>query len=153
MFHWKRFNTYLLLALAITLACGCQSTETKKKKQLATLRLYVETNIDNRDHSQVVSIIRENPFDIRVEKTPFITEGNVTEAKVINAVGGFAISLQFDTQGKWLLEQYTAANPGRKIAIFSQFGKDLGKNRWLAAPVIPKRISNGLLIFTPDASR
>jgi hypothetical protein len=27
------------------------------------------------------------------------------------------------------------------------------ESRWLAAPVIPRRISNGVLTFTPDASR
>ena len=30
---------------------------------------------------------------------------------------------------------------------------DLAENRWLAAPVIPSRIGNGVLTFTPDASR
>jgi hypothetical protein len=49
-----------------------------------------------------------------------------------------------------LLEQYTASNPGKRVAIFSQFGKKLDQARWLAAPVIYRRISDGVLTFTPD---
>ena len=39
------------------------------------------------------------------------------------------------------------------MPIFCQFGEKLGKARWLAAPVISRRNSNGLLVFTPDADR
>jgi preprotein translocase subunit SecD len=153
MVQLKRFNIYLLVALAAVLAGGCQSAEKKKKQELATLHLHIETNPHGSEHTQVASIMRESPFDVTVEKTPFIIEGSVAEAKVINAMGGFAISIQFNREGTWLLEQYTSGNNGRKIAVLSQFGKDLAQHRWLAAPVITKRISNGLFVFTPDASR
>ena len=49
-----------------------------------------------------------------------------------------------------MLEQYTAANPGRHLVIFGQWGDKLADGRWLAAPLITHRISNGLLAFTPD---
>jgi preprotein translocase subunit SecD len=68
-------------------------------------------------------------------------------------MGGFEISLQFNREGTWLLEQYSSANRGRKIAVFCEFGVELKEHRWLAAPVVSKRISDGLLVFTPDASR
>jgi len=153
MVHLKRFNIYLIAVLLLGLACGCQSAEKKKKKEMATLRLYIETSSHGLQHTQVASIFRDSPFDVTVEQTPFLTEGNIADAKVINAMGGFAISIQFNNEGKLLLEQYTAANNGRKIAIFCQFGKDLVHHRWLAAPVISRRVSNGLFVFTPDASR
>lgn len=156
MVHRERFNIYLMASLAavcVGLASGCQSPETKKKKELATLHLYVETNPRGIEQTQVASILREAPFDVTVRKTPFLTEANVAEAKVVEAMGGYAISLQFNREGSWLLEQYTAANPTKKIAVFCQFGKDLAQHRWLAAPVITRRINNGLFIFTPDASR
>jgi len=153
MVHRNRFNIYLVLGLCVGLAWGCQSPETKKKKELAALRLHIETNPHGMQQTEVASILRENPFEVTVEKTPFLTDGSVAEAKIVNAVGGFAISIQFNREGKWLLEQYTAANHGRKIAVYCQFGKDLAQHRWLAAPVISKRISDGLLVFTPDASR
>jgi hypothetical protein len=68
---------------------------------------------------------------------------------VIEALGSFQIMVQFDRRGTWLLEQYTTAHRGRRIGIFSQFGDA----RWLAAPMMNKRISDGVLVFTPDASR
>ena len=58
-----------------------------------------------------------------------------------------------ERRGKWLLEQKTTTNPGKHIAIFAEWGKKLKESRWLAAPVIPRRISNGVLTFTPDATR
>ena len=153
MVHRNRFNIYLMAALATLMACGCQSPEKKKKKELATLHLYIETNPRGLEQTQVASILRESPFDVTVKKTPFLTEANVAQAEVVNTVGGFAISVQFNNEGKMLLEQYTAANLGRKIAVFCQFGKDLAHHRWLAAPAISRRNSNGLFVFTPDASR
>ncbi len=154
MFNVKWFNIYLILALATVFASGCQSSpEKKKKKELAALHLHMESNPDPLHHTEVASIIRENPFEVTVERTPFLTDANIAEAKVINAMGGFAISIQFNREGQWLLEQYTTANRGRKIAVFCQWGTDLKEHRWLAAPAVSKRISDGLFIFTPDASR
>jgi len=153
MFHLKRFNIYLFVALAAALACGCQSAEKKKKKELARIELHIEATPSGTGRTEVASILRDSPFDVTVEKTAFLTDANVAEAKVINAMGGFAISIQLNREGTWLLEQYTAANIGRKIGVFAQFGKDLAQHRWLAAPVISKRIGNGLFVFTPDTSR
>jgi hypothetical protein len=52
-----------------------------------------------------------------------------------------------------MLEQYSAANPGRHFVIFGQWGDKLVNGRWLAAPLITHRISNGVLAFTPDITR
>ena len=153
MVHRKRFNIYLLAGMAAALAFGCQSPETKKKKELASLQLHVETNPGGINHTEVAQIFRQSPIDVPVEKTPFLTDANVAEAKIINAMGGFEISVQFDREGTWLLEQYTTANRGRKIAVLCQFGPELKERRWLAAPAISKRISDGLFVFTPDATR
>jgi preprotein translocase subunit SecD len=153
IFHGKRFNIYLFVALALTLTWGCQSPETKKKRELATLRLHIETNPHAMGHTEVASILREAPFDITVEKSAFLGEGNVAEAKVINTMGGYSISVQFNTEGRMLLEQYTSANQGRKIAVFAQWGTNMSQHRWLAAPAIYKRNASGLFVFTPDASR
>jgi hypothetical protein len=84
-----------------------------------------------------------------------LTEARVTEARVVDGVGGFAIRLQFDRQGTWLLESNSTANRGRRFAIFCVFN-DLQNpkvvvGRWLAAPMIT-RITNGVLQFTPDAT-
>jgi preprotein translocase subunit SecD len=90
---------------------------------------------------------------VNVDKTPFLNESNVSGAKVVDVVGGFALRIQFDHAGTAMLEQYTVANRGRKIAVLSQFGEELKNLRWLAAPFISRRITDGVLLFTPDATR
>jgi preprotein translocase subunit SecD len=156
MIRLLRFNTYLLVtvAAAAVAVCGCQSiSEKKPRKLLSTLRLHVEASLDGTKANESVPVYREKPVWVNVEKMPFLTEANVSAASVIDGVGGFALSVQFDHGGTVLLEACTAANRGRKMAIFSQFGKEIKDYRWLAAPVINHRISNGVLVFTPDATR
>jgi len=87
------------------------------------------------------------------EKKPFLSEEFVASAKVVDEVGGFALRIQFDHQGATMLEQITTENRGRKIAIFSQFAEKLVDYRWLAAPIISHRITDGVLVFTPDTTR
>jgi preprotein translocase subunit SecD len=145
-----RFNTYLLAALAAALAAGCQSNKPAySKKDQASLRLHLEVNPDGSDRNGPVAIGREQPFHLNVETKPFLTEFNIEKAAVIDSLGGFSISVQFDKQGSWLLEQYTASNKGKHMAIAGEFGQ----MRWLAAPVMGKRIADGFLVFTPDANR
>ena len=142
-----RFNSYLFVALLSLCAVGCAAI---KKKEVATLRLHQEVNPDARERSSPVPIYRASPMYVNVEKGPFLIEGHVSKASVIDALGSFQILIQFNRTGTWLLEQYTTAHRGRRIAVFSQFGEEA---RWLAAPVTNKRISDGVLVFTPDASR
>jgi len=107
----------------------------------------------------------------------------VSEAKVVNTLGGFALHIQFNREGMLLLEEFTGANRGKHLAIFSQFAtlsdhdhpasgdahaagvtnasghahagkkEKLNQGRWLGAPRINQHISDGALIFTPDATR
>lgn len=140
------FNTYLLLVLA--LAAGCHTTD-KKKKELSTFRIHIETNPDDTGHVVPVTIGRSQPFLVNIEKAPFITEAHVESASVLDGLGGFQIMVQLNRQGTWLLEQYSLASREKRAAIFSNFGE----TRWLAAPKLTRRISDGVLVFTPDATR
>jgi len=158
MVQAKAFNIYFCLALVICFASGCKTTPEeqakKKDKKLATvLRLHVETRPDNSGHQETISVIRDSPVQISIQKTPFLDESNIAQAQVVDAMGGFSISLKFDRRGRWLLEQYSTANIGKRIAIYVQFGEGLKKSRWLAAPAVRKRIGDGVLTFTPDCSR
>ncbi|MGA2866686.1 MAG: hypothetical protein ABSF95_19600 [Verrucomicrobiota bacterium] len=157
MISWNRFNVYWLLALPLTLICACRSAESKSNKALSTLRLFLEVNPDGTGRNRPVPIYRDKPFMVNVETEPFLTEANVSEARVIEAVGGFAMRIRLDRRGSWLFEQYTVANRGKRYAIFSQFHSPLdpksNQARWLGAPVISARVSDGVLVFTPDASR
>ena len=142
------FNIYLLCILTGLVALtGCKSFG--KKKEASTLRLHLEVGSDGTDRSSLVAINRDQPIYVNIEKEPFLTEHYVKNAAVLEAMGGFSIFVQFDQKGTWLLEQYSTANKGRRVAIGSQFGEV----RWLAAPVFTKRITDGTLVFTPDASR
>lgn len=151
---WARFNIYLALALALTAVCGCKTTEeTDPTKMYSTFRMHLEVSRDGTKANQPVPIHREKPVMVNAELQPFLTEGNVAQAQVIDVVGGFALRIRFDEQGRGLFEQYTTENRGRRMAIFCQFGDKLRDARWLAAPIIVRRISDGILTFTPDASR
>ena len=155
-----RFNLYLILLLAMGLLVGCKSPESKEKskekKLLSTLRLHREMPPDPLGRTEKVEVDRQNPVQFTIDKEPFLTEANVKAAKVIDVEGGFALQIQFDRQGSWLLEQYTA-RPHKHILVFSQFfspGEEkINTGRWLAAPMERTHITDGRFIFTPDATR
>lgn len=153
MIGWSRFNIYLLLlAMAVSL-CGCQSAAKKREKQTSTLRVHLEVNPDASKRSAPVPIYRERPVLINVQSAPFLTESEITRARILDVVGGFVIEVQFNQRGTYLLEQYTASNPGKYLVTFVEFGERLQQSRWLGATVISQRIRNGALAFTPDATR
>jgi preprotein translocase subunit SecD len=163
MVRCKAYNIYLFVALMAATVIGCQTTKSdtgnhppKKqndKKLAAVLRLHLETRADTATHQETVSILRENPVKVTIQKEHFLDEADIAEAKVIDSVGGFSLSIKFDRRGRWLLEQYSSANSGRRFAVFAQFGEGLKEARWIAAPLIQRRIADGTLTFTPDATR
>jgi preprotein translocase subunit SecD len=143
-----RFNIYFLSILML-LCFGCKTSEEKKRnKEATTLRLHIETNQDGSNRNSGISVFRDVPTLVNIELDPFLNEGDVEMAAVVPAMGGYAIRIQFNKRGAWILENTTTSYKGRRIAIFSQFGDA----RWLGAPVISQRITNGTLMFTPDAS-
>lgn len=153
--QWQRFNLYLLAALAAVSVCGCKSLH--HKKQLSVFRMHIEVNADSSNRTEAVPVYRAAPFMVTIDKSAFLDESRIVEAKVIDVVGGFDISIKFDRQGSWLLTSYSTANRGRHFAIFSQWtakaGDKIGPGRWLAAPQITQPMTDGMLIFTPDATR
>ncbi len=155
--QWQRFNIYLFAAVVLALVCGCSSEASKRKKRVSTLRIHAEMNADAAGRTEKVKIYRAQPFWMTIEKQPFLEEKFVKEAKVIDVLGGFSLQVQFDRQGTWLLENYTSALRGKHIGIFSQFcgppDEKLNQGRWVAAPLVQQRITDGLLVFTPDATR
>lgn len=152
--HPPRFNIYLLLIAALWSGTGCQSAKTKEEKQTATLRVHQETNPQPQDRSERILVLRHAPMYIEIERSPFLSEVHVASASVLESQDGFHLMIQFNQQGQWLLEQYSSANTKRRFAIRSQFRVSTNVfDRWLAAPVIGRRITAGVLTFTPDADR
>ncbi len=149
---WTRqFNIYLTSVAALALLCGCQTF--KPKQPVSAVRVHIESSPDSVGMSQTVSVLRADPVVVTIAQQPVLTEANIVAARVIEAPGGFAIEIRFDETGTWIFEQYTAANTGRHLVIFGQWGEKLVDGRWLAAPLISHRIANGVLAFTPDMSR
>jgi hypothetical protein len=150
----RQFNVYFALAAACALLCGCQTD--KNDEKVSVLRVHLEVGAVNAGEmgtAQTVSVLRADPVDVTIARDPILTEANVVAARVINVPGGFAVEIRFDETGTWVLEQNTAGNPGRHLVIFGQWGDQLTDGRWLAAPLITHRIGDGVLAFTPDASR
>jgi preprotein translocase subunit SecD len=147
-----RFNTYLMMGVMLASVCGCKTPD-KKPKEVSALRVHLQASPSEAGETDTVSVLRADPLSVTIEHEPILTEANVVAAKLIDSPGGFAVEVQFDESGTLMLEQYTAANPGRHLVIYGQWGNDLAHGRWLAAPLITQRISNGQLAFTPDITR
>ena len=152
-----RFNINLALVFLVGWVSGCASDKHHDSHVVSTFRLYQEVKSDPLGSTEEASVFREHPIKLTVNKEPFLTEKMVKGAKVVDDLGGFALSIQLDQEGSWLLEQYSAANKGRHLLVFSQFvnpgEKNINAGRWLAAPRIQNHITDGRLTFTPDASR
>jgi|SRR5436190_2297666 len=151
MIRWDGFNIYLLAALAMLMFGGCKSAEERKRdRQITRFELHLEAKPDRSEHNELIHV---HAIPLTVETEPFLNQGNIKAAQVVDTNGGFSLSIQFDRRGASLLEQYSSSNPGKRIAVYTQFGENLKESRWLAAPKTLHRISDGVLLFTPDATR
>lgn len=145
-----RFN--LIMALLLLPLLGCQSTspDGEKAKDASYLRLHLETFPDGTHRTQVVPVYRASPVEICIFTQPFLSEVDIDRAWVVDEPGSFAIRIQFEEKhGARVLDMTTTAYKGQRVAIYADFGQA----RWLAAPVITRRVSDGMLTFTPDATR
>ncbi len=151
-FYGRRFNLYLLLAVTLALVSGC-ATFKKKDPQTAALRIHIESDVAASSTSKAISVLRSEPVVVNIVTEPILTEANVVAARLVTVQGGFSVELKFDETGSWTLEQFSASSPGKHLVIFGQWGDKLANGRWLAAPSINRRMADGLMTFTPDASR
>jgi hypothetical protein len=147
-----RFNIYLVAVLAALAVAGCAGTKHKNKKNdIATLiSLHLEVSSDETQVSAPVPILRAQPEMVNVETEAFLDEGALESARVVDDLGGFHIRLKFNWEGTMVLDGITTDNQSRRIAVLAKWDKD---TRWLAAPVIHRRVSDGTFDFTPDATR
>lgn len=155
---WFNLNLAAWCCLVVVLAfCGCSSSAPSKDKIRATVRVHIEANADRSNRTTEVPIYRASPVLVNVEANPVVSEMMVSEARVVDTVGGFALRIAFNQEGRLLLEQATAENRGRHYAVYCQFPSlqdpTVTQGRWLAAPVITTRVTDGMLMFTPDATR
>jgi len=150
------FNNNLLSGLLVVAALGCTSpgatsdAKAKGSKRDATLlRIFQETGEDGRSGGTPVPVYRASPVPVYIDKAWFLDEGQVEQAAVVNVLDGFAIQIKFNVQGTWALESATTAKKGYRIVIWAQWTEA----RWLAAPLMSQPIKDGVVSFTPDATR
>jgi preprotein translocase subunit SecD len=146
----SRFNIILAMLLLVTV--GCKSSEEKKKaKEASFLRFHVESNVDGTRHNSQVTIYRADPMILGVEINAALDEGFMDKVELVTVddFGNYAIKVTFNEQGAKRLDYVTSSYKGRRLAVQARWTE----TRWLAAPLITKRITNGVFIFTPDASR
>lgn len=154
-----RFNIYFVLAVAAVLAAGCGAIHKHQEKAgkigpVATFRLHLEATPYFPEETEAAQIVRSSPVTLTVQKEPFITEGDLSSATLLNVMGGYDLEVRLREHGTFILEEITTENVGKHIAIFTQFGaKTNSETRWLGAVTISKRNSTGTLTFTPDASK
>jgi hypothetical protein len=149
-FRW--FNIYLL-ATGLAGVSGCKTPEESRHDDMgAVLRLYLEASPDSTDHYQKVEISGVQLF---ATKSHVLDEASVAHAAVVSTRdGGYAFQVDFDDHGKLVLDSVTAEGRGRHLLLYTQFGvKKTLQDRWLAAPLITRRVSTGQLLFTPNATR
>lgn len=147
---WCRFNLYLLLA---ALALGSTACQTGKSKKLETsLRIHTEARAEA-SFTRKIKVFKDESVPMVVNDLPLLTDVDVVDAQVVEALGGFAIQLKFNPTGRWQLDKHTGLNIGRHYAIFVLFGNKPTVSRWIAAPIISHRIANGVILFTPDCTR
>jgi hypothetical protein len=147
--HPLAFN--IILMLATVFLGACKTGKDKEAAEATFLRLHLETNRDGTQHNSSVPVYRAKPMLLNVERNASLDEGFMKKAEVVDVdeFGGFAIRLIFNDTGKQRLDYLTTANKGRRLGIHARWTED----RWLGAPIITRRIDDGIFIFTPDASR
>ncbi len=153
--YWSRFNLFLALAVLLAPLCGCALFGHKDGPQ-AAMRIHIAVapdNVTTMGGAETVKVLRVDPVEVTIDKQPILTEANLVAARLINTPDAPAVEVRFDENGSWILQQYSASNPGGHFVIFGQWGKKLNDGRWIAAPLIAHRIDDGILSFTPDMSR
>src|SRR4051812_36664106 len=124
-FRLARFNIYLLALMVLAWGgTGCHTDSSQKKapkKGFSMLRLHIEVNPDATDKNLVAMVGRQTHFSVNVNKSAFIEVMHLSRASLVDdGLGGFALQIQLGRKGSWLLEQYTVANKGRRIAVFAE---------------------------------
>jgi hypothetical protein len=125
---YRSFNLYFVLCAVAAAAVwtGCTSLNMSEKaaspdNEMATIRFYLEGQKADTFSSASV-LVTSNKFRYTIEKDPFLDEGDLTKASLINGPDGtFSIQLQFNEHGMLLLDMYTAGNKSKHIIVYSQF--------------------------------
>jgi len=145
------FNFYLLAGTLLLLA-GCASTKDPNDKLTTLLRVHLEILPHQVIAKQTIAVPRSNPVKVEIESLYLLTEENVVKARVVKHLDTYSLEIEFDHWAIPLLEHNSSSYQGRRLAIQAQWGPEQEYTRWLGAPRMTKRIADGIVTFTPDAS-
>src|SRR5580698_8509175 len=109
-----RFNLFLLLAALSPLLGGCGSLG-HKDEPTSALAIFVAVAPGRvtgpTGGTETVKVLRADPVQITIDKTPILTEGDVAAAKIIDTPEAPGIEIRFNPMGTVVLEQYSATDP------------------------------------------
>lgn len=145
------FNLYLIAGLAVLLM-GCASTKDPTDKLSTVLRVHLEAQPSQMIPTGTIAVYRTAPQLVKIESLVLLTEEHVVRAQVVDQMGTYALQIQFNEWAIPLLEHNSSSYQGRRLAIQAQWGPKQEFTRWLGAPPMKRRIVNGTLTFTPDAT-
>lgn len=168
MKNWLRSINIYLLAAGVVLGGGCGSNRLSPNKEYATLSIFME----GRQAESLPVHIGRDTAPVYIVPEAVLTEEDLSKAALVDHPDGtYDIQLTFTDHGKLVLDMQTTSNKGKHLVIFAKFppkgwkepkegaaAEKLppGQSRmsaWLAAPLITGNgLSNGSLLFTPDAS-
>ena len=140
------------------LAClyGCSSAGTNKNS--AFVAIFVETKTENPELARQIEWFQSDPRPAWLENNPvFQPLQHMEQAEVITSPHGVhAIQMKFNTRGKRLLEDITAARVGRRFFLMAWYkhkpeDKEI-KPRCIGVKYIEKPNSTGQFVFLPDTS-
>ena len=141
-----------------TLTClyGCSTTNSSKDS--AFVAIFVETKTENPKLARRIEWFQSDPRPAWLEANPvFQPLKHMEQSEVITSPDGMhAIQMKFNTRGKRLLEDITAARVGRRFFLMAWYkhnpeDKEM-KPRCIGVKYIEKPNSTGQFVFLPDTS-
>lgn len=123
----------------------------KKPKPLERLRVHLESRHDLAERSLLAQLGTDESLKFSVERLPILNEVHVEAAALIDEPGGaYQMQIRFNSMGSKLLEGYSASATGRHLLLMTDID---GEARWIGAPLIRRRIADGIIAFSPTVSR
>jgi hypothetical protein len=150
--HRRGFNFYLVVLIG-WVAAGCAHTKDPGDRLSTLLRVHLEATPHTAITKQKIYVYRAAPVEVEIEALYLLTEEHVVSARVVEEMGTYALEIRFNQWAIPLLAHNSSSYQGRRIALRAQFGPEQETVRWIGAPRLREVIDDGVLRFTPDATR
>ena len=143
-------TTLLLVVILFLNACSTLPGQTKPK---ATVAIYLEGSPIEEGRVIPIEIFRAAPRVLHVYRTPSIAMDSFDTLTLRETIdGGHVLHITLNRSGTVYLENMSISHRGKRLVIGASFGEKNPQLRWLTALLLTETITNGNLIFTPDAS-